>query len=795
MIDDGDGETAENSLRAVRALIAARMLAPEAEEAPLGDVVLRPHQLRALARVRALLARHRGALLAEEVGVGKTYVAAAVARRFERVVVVAPASLRSLWERSLQRTAVRAHIDTLERLSRTRHIESGSDADLVVIDEAHHLRNPRTRRYAAVAAMCDRAAVLLLSATPVQNRREDLASQLALFLGDAAWSMADGEIARFIVRRVSDAASGQLPALDGPHWIHLSCTDDLLDAIVGLPPAVPGSDEGDGSALVIYGLLRQWASSRAAFVEALRRRIARAAAMRAGLESGRWPGRRELAAWTYADGAMQLAFPELLMTDTHPACVDSLLPVVSSHEQALVDLLALARRHPDPDDARADALRDIRARHAGARIIAFSEYRETVRAIARRLLKDGGIAELTAGSARVAGGRVTRQDVLAQLAPNAAAVPAGERIELLVTTDVLSEGLDLQGASVVVHLDLPWNPARLEQRVGRVRRLGSPHAVVSTYAFAPPAPSERVLCVEARLRNKLRVAGRIVGSGLAVLPEPGGAELFRCGQPAASGAAEATSEALGMLSAWRERLPHTERSTPVASSARRLAFAAVAAPCKGFLGLLDDVNGPLLVADLGDGPTLDGRTLAGAVRHLEAHALVATEPDVAAAVATITAWWAQRRGGRSLGLHTPMGARVRARLASRIDKLLDEAPRHERARVAVLASRARLALRAPLTAASERALAAHALVERVDEDWLRRIIEMTTGGERAPSIEESCGSDPGRDTFELLRSAAPPLMALVLLRADAPARETPLGQRRGAQPANDETGPRADTER
>ena len=48
---------------------------------------------------------------------------------------------------------------------------------------------------------------------------------------------------------------------------------------------------------------------------------------------------------------------------------------------------------------------------------------------------------------------------------------------LLLTTDLASEGVNLQDASVVVHLDLPWTAARLEQRVGRVARLASAHDV------------------------------------------------------------------------------------------------------------------------------------------------------------------------------------------------------------------------------------------------------------------------------------------------------------------------------
>ena len=755
---NGDGAI----LSSVRALIAGRVLAPETDEPPLGDVFLRPDQLDALARLRVLLALHRGALLAEGAGVGKTYVAVAVARRYERVVVVAPASLRTMWEAALRRASVSARFHSFERLSRARSTPD-EEADLVVVDEAHHVRTPSTNRYAAVAALCDGAAVLLLSATPVQNRREDLSAQLALFLGDVAWTMDDEELAGFVVRHRSDGAGDLLPAVQSPRWIQLPCEDDILELIAGLPPSVAGSDEGDGGALVTYGLLRQWASSRAALVESLRRRIARAVALSAALESGRWPTRRELAAWTYADGAMQLAFPELMASGDSVASADDLLPTVRRHEAALIDLLAVVKRQRDPDEARAEALRAIRARHRDSRIIAFSEYRATVRALAQRLLPDGGIAELTATSARVAGGRVTRREVLAQLAPNAPRRGLGERIDLLVTTDVLSEGLDLHGASVVVHLDLPWNPARLEQRLGRVRRIGSAHKIVWTYALAPPASSERVLRIEDRLRRKLQVAGRIAGESICVLPVTGGHGAGSPGEIETSSAAEAASKTLGMLAAWCEPSASTPRLVVANDRLRPFALAAACSPCDGFVALLVDANAPLLVVDVGHGPTLDAHVVERAVRLMSGNALPASADEATETVALIAAWWAKRRGSRSLGIHSGAGARLRAQLSSSIDAILARTPRHERARVALLASRARQALRVTLPAASERALATLVSVTPVDESRLSSLAEIA---DRHASAAQGA-SATGGDLLEPAASggeAMLPLVALVLLR-------------------------------
>ncbi len=97
--------------------------------------------------------------------------------------------------------------------------------------------------------------------------------------------------------------------------------------------------------------------------------------------------------------------------------------------------------------------------------------------------------------------------MLRAFAPAAQGAPPPSRAletDLLITTDLLSEGLNLQDAERVVHYDVPWSPARLAQRVGRVDRLGSPHAGISTVIFLPPEPLASALALEERLAAKIR---------------------------------------------------------------------------------------------------------------------------------------------------------------------------------------------------------------------------------------------------------------------------------------------------
>lgn len=95
--------------------------------------------------------------------------------------------------------------------------------------------------------------------------------------------------------------------------------------------------------------------------------------------------------------------------------------------------------------------------------------------------------------------------------------PGDEELRILVTTDVLSEGLNLQDANHLVNYDLHWNPIRLIQRVGRVDRIGTEHDTVYAYNFLPETGLERELGIERRLENRISEIHRTIGEDAAIL--------------------------------------------------------------------------------------------------------------------------------------------------------------------------------------------------------------------------------------------------------------------------------------
>jgi superfamily II DNA or RNA helicase len=712
---------------AARAAVAGCWLeGADESQAQLGAIALQPHQQVAVHEIRTLLTEFGGALLADEVGLGKTFVALALASEARRPLVVAPMSLRGMWLQAAVRAGVRITMWSAEALSRGEtapRVEGGWD--LIIVDEAHHFRNAATRRYRALARLSAGVRILLLSATPIHNRADDLIAILELFLGARTRALTDDERARYVVRRkpsmvaspdTSGPVGSHIPAVEGPHRVTLRDDHDTLDALLALPDAVPPRDGGNAGALVSFALVRQWASSTGALRGALRRRLARATAMTSALEAGRHPSYRDLRAWCLGEGAVQLAFPELLVPPSADAA--ALLESVRAHEAAVRTLLTRLNAMPDPDTERADHIRRVMRAHRGIKVVAFSAFEDTVRALYRYLAPYERVCVLSAGGAVIANGRLSRAAVMTQFAPAASAIessatPAAERIELLLTTDLLSEGVNLQEAAVVIHLDMPWTPARLAQRVGRVARLGSVHRRVHVYAFGPPASADTMLGVERCLRAKLDAAGRAIGVTGSILPgavSPGDPAGI-CGTPSLP---EHIAAARAAVRRWR--LERGDSFIDLREPAGVIC-AAVRSDSPGWLAACVRDGRPILLTSASDAVTDSPEAVARAVSLAEGHPVPIDESACRAAILAISEWSGRQRAADDAELLIA-GTSDRRRVLARIATIARQAPPHLRPRLSALIRRARHAAITRCGAGAEWVLGELADGQMADRAWL-----------------------------------------------------------------------------
>ena len=194
--------------------------------------------------------------------------------------------------------------------------------------------------------------------------------------------------------------------------------------------------------------------------------------------------------------------------------------------ELLGELAALLRALGERPDPKLEAMRRIMAETPAQKVAVFTAFRDTAAYLAGRLREDASLADgrewlSVLGAGTPAG---EREDILARFCPKTAArdgyEPRGDEVDLLLSTDVLSEGQNLQQAQAVLSWDMPWNPQRVVQRNGRVIRMGSEHGTALLYTLMPEEGGlEEMLRLEARLRAKIEAANAAVGMESPVLSE------------------------------------------------------------------------------------------------------------------------------------------------------------------------------------------------------------------------------------------------------------------------------------
>jgi hypothetical protein len=347
------------------------------------------------------------------------------------------------------------------------------------------------------------------------------------------------------------------------------------------------------------------------------------------------------------ESTLQLDLFAMLEGDAAPAKAAASL---RQHVRHLRALLALLDRH-GRDAARIALLSEMLSRHRARRAILFTHSIPTAQATFTALAPRHRLACLTSRGARLASGTLPRSVVLDAFRPRSAAEPIAvpapnavglrtpaARIDALVATDVLSEGVDLHDASLLVHLDLPWTESRLQQRVGRLRRLGSPHADVVVEALAPPSASDALYGIVRRLAEKAGLAeyyvGRATNDKPRALSEAPGVPGSNAGHQRDAGTtgnpsafdqhiapgtcapspADRAEQVRTVISPWRQAL----RGVTLTDSNQPLV-ACCAGSVAGFVAVIEDELGPLVVAradgagrdDVRADPTPVGRLLEG----------------------------------------------------------------------------------------------------------------------------------------------------------------------------------------
>ena len=469
-------------------------------------IELLPHQLEpAIAVIRGDGCR---LLLADEVGLGKTIQAGVTIAELrargaaDRVLILTPAGLREQWADELsQRFDIPAEIVDFRSVARrVSALPYGvnpwttwpiaiasidyakrpevlpavlsSSWDVVVVDEAHGLANDNDR-HEAVAAIAARAAyVVLLTATPHNGDARAFRSLCAI----------GGHRDRLLVFRrdrsvIKSGAARRVHRL----LVRPSAGERRMHALLADFSRAVRAERGNGSRDVWLALavLHKRAYSSA---HALHQSVA-----------------RRLATMEPEDGGQQLLLPldlhgEADAADEAPAWQPAISLRDSALERRLLTSLDEAAQAAASRETKLSALVRLLNR-IGEPVIVFTEYRDTLTHVALAIGRQAVILH----------GGLSRHERAAALE----AFAAGNRA-ILLATDAAGEGLNLQRACrTIINLELPWNPMRLEQRIGRVDRIGQHRTVHAFHLIAAGTGEHRLL---AELREKVARAGSDIGA-------------------------------------------------------------------------------------------------------------------------------------------------------------------------------------------------------------------------------------------------------------------------------------------
>lgn len=520
--------------------------------------------------LKLLQSSSTGILVADEVGLGKTIEAGLVwtelRSRFDlqRLLVVCPAMLRNKWARELgRRFGVKAVICDAEELVSTleqvksREVndcalvvsfqgtrppadwdspevggpraalarllsDSAQEApliDLLVIDEAHYMRNPDTRTFELGMLLRGTSQfAMLLSATPVHLRSDDLFNLLRIVDEDVFNERDVFEFIRQANTRLialrDVVLAGRLDALllraeissalKHPLLMGNRQLEQLMGAIDTLgdlrDPKVRVDVASRLEAANLLGFavsrtrrreVKEWRAVRDAKtldvqMNVLERRfydsvtaIVKDYCTQADQAEGFllvMPQRQAAScmaaamwAWSQDDTTVAEELFDELGIELPEAEATSPGPVVSEIRARVRDFASLTEltAHDTKYARLRDELRSLLAGSPREKVVLFSSFRATLRYLQRRLHQDG------ISSALLLGGDPDQQATLERFAQ-----PDGPSV--LLSSEVGSEGIDLQFAWVLVNYDLPWNPMKVEQRIGRLDRLGqqSPQVVI-----------------------------------------------------------------------------------------------------------------------------------------------------------------------------------------------------------------------------------------------------------------------------------------------------------------------------
>ncbi|MCT7971121.1 helicase-related protein [Laspinema olomoucense] len=597
------------------------------EESVVGEsdrtsVELASFQQEGFARAVRLINKHGGCMVADAVGLGKTYIGLRVLDHYlieerrpgkvPRALVLCPAQLRDLvWNKKLDEFGIKADVLSHEEISRNEFdTRRYSTYDIIVIDESHNFRNSATNRYRNLQKLINSGKrskkLVLLTATPINNSVFDLYHQILLLgRGHSNYYRTDGisnltsyfkalskgqieitnllfetmvrrsrqDVIRrqqageeiriggkfidFPARRLENFTYNFEASFSGLYLKIANCIDELNLApynIKAFKKRKAREDENEvkrNKALVALQkalYLKRLESGLVAFKNSVERQAKFQDKFYQILtEKGKLLDSKKFYKLLLAleDEEESHSVTEIINSleavDSKQYSLKALEEQIQADLTMLHDILKMLDTIETSVETGTDydrklvAFKELLGENLkGQKILVFSYFKDTAEYLHKMLTNDSTWLQQMAVSGRspvielITGSTSGKQrkEMVSRFAPNAnhetpedLQLLLNNPIDILICTDVLSEGQNLQDAGVLVNYDLHWNPVRMIQRAGRIDRLGTDYEQLYIYNCFPEEGLEELLGLVKRLQKRIADIDREVGLDASVLGE------------------------------------------------------------------------------------------------------------------------------------------------------------------------------------------------------------------------------------------------------------------------------------
>ncbi|NUM31660.1 MAG: restriction endonuclease subunit R [Bacteroidetes bacterium] len=600
----------------------------------------------------AIMIKHNGFILADVVGLGKTIIACMVIKKFiyengthSKILIVVPPALEANWRRTTEDFQIKNHFEFItlgslhKILNEDNYTYSNADKfDLIVVDESHKFRNDYTEMYLALQEICKkprsrpsengdtRKKVILISATPLNNRPQDIENQLYLFqdkrnstlenirnlqdyfkplneqykklaaektlnikkLKSLFQKLRDDVVEPLVIRRtrtdieknkeyLEDMKSQGIifPKIDDPISLYYELDGKLATLFYETVSLITGLDEyenetdglgyyryraieflaneedkkiygnvksisGRLSAIMKTLLVKRLESSFFAFTQSINRFQRAIDNMIEMFENDRVFVAPDLDINKLLEEGLSYDQIEAKINEKggnnrefkRSAFDEKFLALLKSDKEKVDDLaLRWSKVKKDPKlDAFSDNLKTeffkSKKHNPSGQLVIFSESKETAEQLSEQISKNFKFRVLTVSAEN----RKTVENILREnFDANLEEEKWKSDYNIIITTEVLAEGINLHRSNLIVNYDVPWNATRLMQRIGRVNRIGSRAEQIFVYNFYPSAHGDEQIKLVNNALRKLQSFHTAFGEDnkiFSLLEEKGDGALF-----------------------------------------------------------------------------------------------------------------------------------------------------------------------------------------------------------------------------------------------------------------------------